>query len=42
MSAIRPLQKGDLPEVAALFELVMRSGSRRPPPHLADYFGRIL
>jgi hypothetical protein len=42
VSAIRPLQKNDLPEVAALFELVMRSGSDTPPPQLADYFERFL
>jgi Acetyltransferase (GNAT) domain len=42
LNAIRPLQKNDLPEVAALFELVMRSGSPTPPRHLADYFERIL
>ena len=42
MSAIRPVQKSDLPQVAALFELVMRSGSSAPPPQLADYFERLL
>jgi hypothetical protein len=42
VNAIRPLQKNDLPEVAALFELVMRTGSRTPPRQLADYFERLL
>jgi hypothetical protein len=35
------LQKRDLPEVAALFELVMRSGSGTPPQQLAGYFERL-
>lgn len=37
---IRPCQKDDLPAVAALYELVVRSGTRAPPPRLADYFER--
>jgi GNAT superfamily N-acetyltransferase len=37
---IRPCQKDDLPAVAALYELVARSGTRAPPPRLADYFER--
>jgi Acetyltransferase (GNAT) domain len=41
VNSIRPLQKNDLPEVAALFELVMRSGSGTPPRQLADYFERL-
>jgi len=41
VSAIRPLQKDDLPQVAGLYELVMRSGSRTPPRGLADYFERL-
>jgi hypothetical protein len=41
VTSIRSLQKRDLPEVAALFELVMRSGSRTPPHQLADYFERL-
>jgi Acetyltransferase (GNAT) domain len=42
VNTIHPLEKNDLPEIAALFELVMRSGSRTPPRQLAEYFGRIL
>jgi hypothetical protein len=42
VSAIRPLQKDDLLQVAGLYELVMRSGSRTPPPRLADYFERLM
>jgi hypothetical protein len=42
VSVIRPLRKGDLPQVAELYELVMRSGSRTPPRRLADYFQRLL
>jgi GNAT acetyltransferase-like protein len=38
---IRSLEKRDLPEVAALFELVMRSGSHTPPQELANYFERL-
>jgi hypothetical protein len=39
---IRPLEREDLPEVAALFELVMRSGQRRPDPAMVDFFRRTL
>ena len=35
---IRPLERSDLDAVASLYELVERSGSRTPPPGLADYF----
>lgn len=42
MSVIRPLEKEDLPQVAELYELVVRSGSRTPARQLADYFGRLL
>ena len=35
---IRPLDRADLPEVAALYELVARSGARTPPPGLASHF----
>jgi hypothetical protein len=42
VTAIRPLQKNDVPEVAALFELVMRSRSHTPPRQLIDYFERLL
>jgi GNAT superfamily N-acetyltransferase len=41
VSLIRPLEREDLPHVAALYELVMRSGSRTPPPLLAPYFERM-
>lgn len=37
---LRPCRREDLPRVAALYELVQRSGSRRPPPGLAPYFER--
>jgi len=39
MSAIRPFARNDLEEVAALYELVMRSGG---PPGLAAYLQRVL
>jgi hypothetical protein len=42
MSMIRPLEREDIDKVAGLYELVMRSGSRNPPPGLAPYFARIL
>jgi hypothetical protein len=35
---IRPLERGDLEQVASLYEHVARSGSRTPPPGLAPYF----
>jgi hypothetical protein len=38
MPEIRPLERGDLPQVASLYEYVARSGSRTPPPGLAAYF----
>jgi hypothetical protein len=38
MSLIRPLQREDIPQVASLYELVTRSGSRTPPPGLVNYF----
>lgn len=40
MSTIRPLVRADLPDVAALYEQVARSGRRAPPAGLADYIGR--
>lgn len=40
MSRIRPVEREDLPQVASLFESVMRSGGRTPPPLLAAYFER--
>lgn len=42
MSSVRPLEKGDLTQVASLYERVMRSGSRTPPPGLGAYFERVL
>lgn len=42
MSPIRTLERGDLPEVAKLYELVARSGRSDPPPGLAPYFERTL
>lgn len=42
VSLIRPLERADLPEVAKLYELVMRSGRSTPPPRLAPYFERML
>lgn len=38
MAEIRPLERGDLPQVASLYEHVARSGSRTAPPDLAAYF----
>lgn len=40
MRGIRPCQRDDLPGVAALYESVVRSGKRTPPPRLAEYFER--
>jgi hypothetical protein len=40
MADIRPLERGDLPQVASLYEHVARSGSRTPAPGLAAYFER--
>jgi hypothetical protein len=42
VSSIRPVAAEDLRQVASLFELVMRSGGRTPPPRLAAYFERTL
>jgi hypothetical protein len=42
MSLIRPLERADMPHVAELYELVMRSGRRTPPPGLAPYLERLL
>ena len=36
--SIRPLERDDLKQVAALYEHVARSGSRTPPPGLTRYF----
>lgn len=37
---LRGCRKDDLPAVAALYESVVRSGKRTPPPRLAEYFER--
>lgn len=42
MSPIRPLQEDDLPQVAGLYELVLRSGSRTPSRQLVAYLERLL
>jgi hypothetical protein len=42
VSAVRPLERADLVEVADLYELVARSGSPKAPPGLAGYFERTL
>jgi len=42
MSLIRPLDRSDLPQVAALYELVVRSGHASPAPGLATYFESVL
>ncbi|MGH8908574.1 MAG: hypothetical protein ACRD0K_19270 [Egibacteraceae bacterium] len=42
MSAIRPLERRDLPQVADLYEYVMGSGSRTPRPGLGACLGRLL
>jgi hypothetical protein len=41
VSLIRPFERDDAEEVAALYELVMRSGSSVAPPGLAPYFERM-
>lgn len=38
MSAIRPLEPDDIPGVAALYERVVRSGTRIPEPAVEDFF----
>lgn len=40
MGTIRPLERGDIPAAASLYEHVARSGSRTPPRGLASYFER--
>ncbi len=42
MTAIRPLNRADLPAVAALYEQVARSGGDVPAPGLERYFERLL
>lgn len=39
--SIRPLELDDVEQVASLYEHVARSGSRKPPSGLADYFVRM-
>jgi hypothetical protein len=40
MGVIRPLERGDVPAAASLYEHVARSGARTPPPGLVPYFER--
>ena len=40
MSSLRPLERGDLPQVASLFKRVMRSGSRIPSAEIAAFLER--
>lgn len=42
MSEIRPCERDDLQQVAALYELVMRSGSSTPARGLDSYLERVL
>ena len=42
MTAIRPLERDDLPGAAALFELVMGSGERTPHTAMVELLGRTL
>jgi hypothetical protein len=42
MSGIRPCTREDLPQVAILYEQVMRSGAGAPPPGLVPFFERAL
>jgi len=41
MSGVRPLARGDLEQVAQLYELGARTSTRKPPEGLAAYFGRV-
>jgi GNAT superfamily N-acetyltransferase len=38
VNGIRPLAEGDLEQVASLYELVARSGSRKAPPRMVQFF----
>ena len=40
MAPIRPFREDDVPQVASLYERLIRSGARTPPPLLGDYFRR--
>jgi len=42
VTGIRALERTDLPQVGALFELVMRSGEQRRNPHVEDYLARVV
>jgi hypothetical protein len=42
LKLVRPLLRSDLDQVAALYELVARSGRRDPPPGLRGYFERTM
>jgi GNAT superfamily N-acetyltransferase len=37
---VRPCERDDLSQVVTLYESVVRSGTRSPPPRLAEYFER--
>jgi hypothetical protein len=41
VSSIRPLERGDLPHVARLYELQLGSGSRISRPHVGQFIERI-
>ncbi len=41
MSRVRPLEREDLPAVASLYELVIRSKTAQAPPGLASYIERL-
>lgn len=40
MTPVRPLEADDVPQVAALYELVVRSGRAEPAPGLTEYLKR--
>lgn len=40
VKGIRPCEREDLPQVVALYEQVMRSGTRNPAPRMVEYFER--
>jgi len=42
MNPIRSLEPDDLPQVAALYERTVRSGSSIPAPGLIEHFQRML
>jgi hypothetical protein len=42
VSGVRPVERGDLPQVAGLYERTVRSGRPTPSPGLVSYFERTL